>query len=111
MDILTRTEEMILLAVYRLGEEAYGVTIREQVAHVAGRDFSVGAIYVPLDRLESRGYLTSYMGDPTPERGGRSKRFFRLTSKGIDALNATRTLHETMWAGISQLTRPQSNTA
>lgn len=100
MDLLTRTEEIILLCVLHLAEEAYGIAIREHITDLTGEEMSVGAVYVPLERLEQRGLLESYLGKPTPERGGRSKRFYRLTSDGISALRATRQVHERLWAGV-----------
>lgn len=103
MNLLTRTEEMILLAVYRLGDNAYGTTIRAQIEELLGREFSVGAIYVPLDRLVQKGYLTTYQSDPTPARGGRSKRFYRVTADGLSALREVRALEETMWRDIPEL--------
>ncbi len=103
MEIITKTEEMILLAVCKLGKDAYGVTIRKHLKQVTGKDFSIGGIYVPLDRLVRKGYLESWQGDPTPERGGMSKRFFRLTREGQRALADAKTMHEKLWAGITDL--------
>jgi len=105
---LTRTEEIILLAVYQLGDDAYGVTIRKQIEKTIEKKFSVGAIYVPLDRLAKKGFLTSYVGEPIPERGGRSKRFYRVTSKGIAALEETKKLHDAIWSGVTDLQRPEA---
>lgn len=107
MHLLTRTEEIVLLAVYHLDDNAYGVTIRKHIEETLQKKFSVGAIYVPLDRLAQRGYLTSYTGEPTPERGGRSKRFYKITAKGILALQETKKLHDAMWAGITNLDNPK----
>ena len=73
MEFLTRMEEIILLTVHRLAPEAYGVTIRAAVEELLGKPISVGAVYVPLDRLAERGYLETSYSDPTPERGGRRK--------------------------------------
>lgn len=103
MDYLSRTEEMILLAVYGLGKNAYGVTIRDFLGEKAGRRPSIGAVYVPLDRLVKRGLLGAYSGGPTPERGGRSKRFYEITSAGRAELKKVRALQESMWAGIGTL--------
>ena len=108
MNLLTRTEEIILLAVYQLGDKAYGVTIRQHIEKTIAKRFSVGAIYVPLDRLTKRGFLTSTVGEPTPERGGRGKRFYKITPKGILALQETKKLHEAMWAGVPDLEMPKS---
>lgn len=103
MDLLSRPEELLLLAVWRLQDEAYGAALRDHLSHVTGEDWSVGAVYAPLDRLASRGFLGSALGDPTPERGGRAKRYFRLTAKGVAALSRLRAIQETMWAGLPDL--------
>jgi len=100
VDILTRTEEAILLAIYQLGDNAYGVTIRQQLEVMIGKGVSVGAVYVPLARLTRRGLLTATVGDPTPERGGRRKRFYRITPAGLLALKKTKRLHDAMWARL-----------
>ena len=106
MDLLTRTEEIILLAVYELDDDAYGVTIRKHIEQKIDKKFSVGAIYVPLERLTKRGLLTSYVGGSTPERGGRRKRFYKITPKGISALKKIKKLHNELWAGLGDLERP-----
>lgn len=103
MDLLSRVEEVILLAVYQLGDEAYGVPIRKWVAEMMGKKMSIGAIYVPLDRLTKRGFLTAVMGHPTPERGGRRKRYYRLTPEGMNALNETRQFQDKIWARMPAL--------
>ncbi len=103
MNILTRTEEMILLAVHRLGDQAYGVTIREELEQLIGKSYSVGAIYGPLDRMAERGWLMTSTGSPTAVRGGRAKRFYELTPAGIKALLAARQLHEKLWSGLGNL--------
>jgi DNA-binding PadR family transcriptional regulator len=89
-DYLGEFEHIVVLALMRLGDRAYGVTVRQEIAARIGRDVSVGAIYATLDRLEAKGYVTSRLGEPTAERGGRSKRFFRVTAKGVSAVNRTR---------------------
>lgn len=97
MKLISRTEEMLLLAVYALQENAYGLAIRRYLRDLTGKKYSVGAIYVPLDRLESRGLLAASEGLPTAERGGRAKRFFRLTLKGEEALEAVQKLNLVLW--------------
>jgi DNA-binding PadR family transcriptional regulator len=79
-------EELVLIAVMRLGEGAYGVPVRRAVEEMGGRGVSVGALYTTLDRLEEKGYLSSRQGEPTPERGGRAKRYFRMEGAGLRAL-------------------------
>ena len=91
MDQLGRFEEVVLLAVMRLPEkDAYGVGIRREIAERTGRDVSFGAIYTTLERLARKGYVESRMGEATPERGGRAKRYFRIKAPGIRALERSR---------------------
>lgn len=85
-DRLGRFEELVLLALVRLRENAYGVPIRREIAERTGRDVSFGAVYTTLERLERKGYVSSWLGDPTPERGGRAKRYFRIKAPGVRAL-------------------------
>jgi PadR family transcriptional regulator PadR len=87
---LGQFEELVLLALVRLGENAYGVTIRREIIERAKRDVSVGALYTTLERLERKGYVSSHFGAPTPERGGRAKRFFNIEAPGLRALNSVR---------------------
>jgi PadR family transcriptional regulator PadR len=79
-------EQVVLLAVLRLGEGAYGVAIRAEIAARTERDPAPGAIYTTLDRLEEKGYVSSRVGESTPERGGRAKRYYRATGAGVAAL-------------------------
>jgi PadR family transcriptional regulator, regulatory protein PadR len=81
--MLGEFEYLLLAAAARLGEGAYGATIRQQVEAATGVPCSIGALYTTLDRLEAKGLLETWMGDPTPERGGRAKRMVRVTAKGI----------------------------
>lgn len=93
-DYLGEFEHIIVLALLRLQDRAYGVSVRREIEFRTKREVSIGAVYATLDRLETKGYVTSHRGDPTPERGGRSKRFFRVTAKGVTAVNRTqRALH------------------
>jgi DNA-binding PadR family transcriptional regulator len=89
-DRLGRFEELVLLALVLLREPAYGVPIRQEIAKRTGRDVSFGAVYTTLERLERKGYVTSRVGDPTPERGGRAKRYFQIRAPGISALDHSR---------------------
>ena len=102
-DYLGELELMVLLAVVRLGEEAYGVPISKELFNFADRDVSLGSIYAALDRLELKSFVTSWLGDPTPERGGRAKRYFRVTTTGIQALKRTRTALTKLWSDIPLL--------
>jgi DNA-binding PadR family transcriptional regulator len=99
-DYLGNFEEIVLLAVLRLGEQAYGAKIRQTVAEATERDVSIGAVYATLDRLERKGYLKSWQGEATPERGGRAKRYFRVEGVGVQALNDTRNARNRLEAGL-----------
>lgn len=79
-------EQIALLAILRLKDEAYGVSIRAEIARRAGRDIAPGALYTTLERLETKGLLKSRVGDPTPERGGRAKRYYVLSGAGVKAI-------------------------
>ena len=99
-DYLGEFEHIVLLALIRLEEHAYGVTVRQEIQSRIRREVSIGAVYATLNRLESKGYLKSFQGDPTPERGGRSKRFFRVTAKGLAAVNRTQRALQRMAEGL-----------
>ena len=79
-------EQMVLLAILRLGEAAYAVPIRDEIEQRASRSVARGALYTTLERLEAKGFLASRMSDPTPERGGRSRRYFKVTGEGMHSL-------------------------
>jgi PadR family transcriptional regulator PadR len=100
---LGEMELMVLLAIVRLGDDAYGVPISGELLNLAGREVALGSIYAALDRLEQKGFVTSSLGDPTPERGGRAKRYFRVTSSGIRVLKTTRAALINLWSGIPLL--------
>jgi len=80
-------ETLLLLVILRLGDRAYGVAIRKELLDQAGKDIAIGAIYTGLDRLQQKGFVESWSGEPTPERGGRAKKFYRVTAPGRQALN------------------------
>ncbi|MBN2433024.1 MAG: helix-turn-helix transcriptional regulator [Acidobacteria bacterium] len=101
MKLLSRIEEVLLLAIWRLQDEAYGVPIREEVIRATGQHWHLGAIYGPLGRLYKNGYVFTVDGEPTPERGGRSKVFYRLTAKGREALRDLYRVNQELWTGIS----------
>lgn len=97
-DQLAAFEQLVLLAVLSLEDnDAYGMNIRRVLLEEAGRDVSVPTVYSALDRLESKGFVSSKLGDPTPERGGRAKKLFRVESEGMEALREVRQTLETMW--------------
>ena len=93
-------EQVVLLAVLRLDDNAYGVTIREEIAACTGRHPSPGALYTTLDRLEDRGLVNSKFGDPTPQRGGRAKRFFQVTAAGVEAVARAQRAYRQLLRGL-----------
>jgi PadR family transcriptional regulator, regulatory protein PadR len=99
-DYLGELEHIILLALIRLGHDAYGVTVRQEIETRAGREVSIGATYTTLDRLEAKGYVKSRVGEPTAERGGRSKRHFAITARGVAAVNRTQEALKGMADGL-----------
>lgn len=99
-DYLGEFEHIIVLALLRLEDRAYGVTVRQEIEFRTKREVSIGAVYATLGRLEAKGYVKSHYGDPTPERGGRSKRFFRVTNRGVAAVNRTHRALQSMTEGL-----------
>jgi PadR family transcriptional regulator PadR len=93
-------EQIVLLAVFRLKDQAYGVPIRREIEKRAGRAVTVGALYSTLDRLEAKGFVSSWFGDPTAQRGGRSRRYFRVEPAGVEALANAREMLGRMWKGV-----------
>lgn len=99
-DPLTDLEQLALLAVLQAGEDAYGAALQDVIAERAGRSVTLGSLYNALVRLEERGLARSAMGDPSPVRGGKAKRLFRVTPEGVEALADARRALERMWAGV-----------
>jgi DNA-binding PadR family transcriptional regulator len=93
-------EHMVLLAIMRLGDDAYAVPVREEIVRCTGRDVSRGSIYITLDRLETKGYLRSRLADPTAERGGRAKRYYALRPRAVEALRDSRRALVALWRGL-----------
>jgi PadR family transcriptional regulator, regulatory protein PadR len=96
-------ELTLLLTILRLGDEAYGVPLSRELAQQRGRDVSVGSVYAALDRLEAKGFVASYLGESTPERGGRAKRYFRVTRQGLRAVHETRRILTKLWQSLPSL--------
>jgi len=96
-------EQLVLLALLRLGDRAYGVSIRREIEETGKHRTSYGAVYTTLDRLEAKGYVRSWTGDATPERGGRAKRYFRITAAGSAALRGTISVAREMEKGLEPL--------
>lgn len=102
MKDLSKFEEQILLSVWKLQEDAYGVSIYEHILKLTGKELAIGGIYFPLERLVKKGYLIAEKGDPTPTRGGQSKRFYRLTKLGMNELVKSRNTQEKFWEGLPE---------
>jgi DNA-binding PadR family transcriptional regulator len=96
-------ELMILLAVIHLGDEAYGVPISRELERHRGRSVSVGSVYAALERMEAKGLVTSTLGDPTPERGGKAKRYFTVTRAGLRQVHETRRVLSKLWRTLPEL--------
>lgn len=100
-DYLGEFEHVVLLALLRLGDDAYGVTVRQEIAARTGRDVSAGAIYATLGRLETKSFVRSRLGAPTAERGGRAKRHFRVTARGVAIVERTHEALRRMADGLT----------
>ena len=96
-------ELMVLLAVLRVGEDAYGVPIARELEDKISREVLLGSVYAALERLEAKGFVLSEVGEPTPERGGRAKRYFRITDSGLRQVRDTRGALVKLWKGIPAL--------
>ncbi len=100
MELLGRTEEIILLTVWRLQDEAYGVSIRKELIAQTGKEWSLGAIYAPLHRLERKGLVNTRLGERGSKRGGRRTVLYSLTSTGKEALLDLKAVQDSLWTGI-----------
>lgn len=103
METLGKFELPVLAAVFRLRGNAYGVSVMDEVCKREGRDIAYGTVHVTLDRLQEKGFLKSKMGEPSPERGGRRKRFYEITGKGERALSAAWSQHQKTFSGLTGL--------
>ena len=103
MDLLTRLEEAILIAVLKLKDDAYGVPINREVSKIFERTYTMGGLYFALDQLVRKEYLIKHSADPTPKRGGRSRSYYRLTLEGKVALEAARQHQIKLWNAIPEL--------
>ncbi len=102
--LLGEFELMVLLTILRLGDQAYGVPLSRELTAIRGRDVAVGSVYAALDRLENKGAVTSTLGEATPERGGRAKRYFRVTDEGLRSLRETRRVLNKLWNSLPAAT-------
>jgi len=103
MPLLNRSEEMVLLAVIKLGDNASGMTIRRYLSEISGEDLAIATIYRPLDRLKAKGFVTAIDAPPTKERGGRRRRLYQPTRAGLAALEHLRQVHAELWSGFSNV--------
>lgn len=110
MEELTRFEEQILLSVWRLQENAYGITIYENITKITGKKMAIGGIYFPLERLVKRGLLKAFKGEPTAVRGGQSKRYYRLTEAGFHLLQKSRATQAAFWEGLPEFSPMKERT-
>lgn len=99
-ELLGSLEQIVLLALVRLGTNAYGMTVRREIEERTGRALSIGAVYATLERLQTKGYVRSFIGEPTAERGGRAKRLFRIEPEGERALRTAQDTMRKMTAGL-----------
>jgi len=97
---INETEQFVLLALARLGDDAYGVTIRQEIARRSGAEVSIAAVYAALARLEERGMAEAWLSEPMARRGGRARKHFRLTAAGVEALTDSRRAMDRMWEGV-----------
>ena len=102
-DALGNFELMVLLAVLRVGDDAYGVPIAHALEQAIGREVLLGSVYAALVRLESKGMIKSSLGDPTAERGGRAKKYFKLTAKGLRHTREAQHALSRLWSGLPAL--------
>jgi PadR family transcriptional regulator, regulatory protein PadR len=93
-------ELMVLLTIIQLGDDAYGVPLSRELTIRRGREVSVGSVYAALDRLEVKGFVASHLGESTPERGGRAKRYFRVTGEGLRTAHETRSVLSKLWQAL-----------
>jgi DNA-binding PadR family transcriptional regulator len=98
--LLGSLEQIILLALVRLDGNAHGMIVRREIEECTGRNISIGAVYATLERLQAKGYVSSFTGEPTPQRGGRAKRLFRVEAAGKRALQISQQTIRSMTAGL-----------
>jgi DNA-binding PadR family transcriptional regulator len=96
-------ELLVLLALIRIGDEAYGVPISEAIEESSGKEVAMGSVYITLERLQQKGFVSSRLGEPTAERGGRAKTYFRITAKGLREVRQARRTLMNLWQGVPQL--------
>lgn len=105
MKFLSRSEELILLAILELRDNAYVVSIREELKKMTGQTWAMGALFVTLDRMSQKSYVQSRLSEPKPERGGRRKRLYMILPAAVDELNRVRDLHRIVWKNVPDLSK------
>ncbi len=100
---LTKAEELVLLTIWRMGDDAYGVTIKKRITENTGKDIPYGTLYFLLDQLALKECIFKIAGAPTPERGGRSKTFYRITPEGREALKKACEMYQIIWGNLTQV--------
>jgi DNA-binding PadR family transcriptional regulator len=105
MKFLSRSEELILLAILKLRDNAYVITIQDELKKMTGETWALGALFVTLDRMFRKGYVQSRLSEPTPERGGRRKRLYRMMPTAVDALNEVKKLQTSVWKNVAVLSK------
>src|SRR6186997_3264585 len=100
---ISNFELMVMLALIRLGDDAYGVPISQEIEEQSGHDVAMGSVYAALERLQDRGFVSSSIGEPTPERGGRAKKYFKVTGKGMKVVQETQQTLTRLWKGLPKL--------
>ena len=105
---ISKAEEMVLLAIWRLKDEAYGVSVRRQIRKDTGKDYTYGTLYGLLRQMDHKGFIQKIKGDPIPKKGGRGKTYFMLTPAGIRALKDAIALHRRMWKDINEFSLDKS---
>jgi PadR family transcriptional regulator PadR len=108
MKEISKAEEMVLLAIWRLRDEAYGVSIRRKILNDTGKDYTYGTLYGLLRQMDHKGYIKKIKGEPLPKKGGRSKSYFKLTPVGIRVLKGAIALHKRMWKDINEFSFDES---
>jgi DNA-binding PadR family transcriptional regulator len=101
MDYLSKMEEILLIAIWQLKDNAYGYNLRKHILQVINKEFSYGNLYSALNQLEKKGYVIKFLGDPTESRRGKQKAFYSVTTAGKKALQESRETHELLWSNVS----------
>ena len=110
MKYLTRQEELVLLSVFRLESNAYLISIQDHLNHHTGKDWSISSVYIPLSRLEEKGYLKTTIGEATEKRGGKAIKYYHITKIGLKSLAELEDINEIMWIGVKGLVKkPESS--